>query len=138
MGVGQPVISLCRRMPGRKMCPGVRRFDNLAAGITLTYRSAPSMIRGMESLVKDYDAEILARVILPERPTMSREAAKEVLALSFSETDRARMTELAAKARAGALSAEEQAEIAGYERISSLLGFLKSKARLSLQSRPDA
>jgi hypothetical protein len=91
----------------------------------------------MATLTKDYDAEILARVILPGRPTMSPEAAKEVLKLSFSELDRDRMAMLAAKARAGSLSTDEQAEVAGYERVSSLLGLIKSKARLSLQSSAD-
>ena len=85
--------------------------------------------------IKDYDAEILTRLILPERATMSHDAAREILKLSFSETDRLRMSELAAKAREGSLSLDEQAETAGYERISSFLGLLKSKARQSLQGR---
>jgi hypothetical protein len=86
----------------------------------------------MVALTKDYDAEILTRVILPESPTMSPEAAREVLKLKFTATDQQRMTDLAAKARAGTLSVEEQCEAAGFERVSSLLGLLKSKARRSL------
>jgi hypothetical protein len=88
----------------------------------------------MTTLARDYDAEILTRVIVPDTPTMSPHAAREVLKLSFSEADRQRMTMLAAKAREGSLSPEEQAEVAGYERINSLLGLMKSKARRSLQS----
>jgi hypothetical protein len=68
----------------------------------------------MVALTKDYDAEILARVISPETPMMSPHAAREVLNLSFSDADRDRMTTLAAKARDGALSADEQAEAAGF------------------------
>ncbi len=88
----------------------------------------------MVALSKNYESEILARVILPENPTLSRSAAEEILKFSFSDIDRQRMSELAAKARAGALTPDEQAETDGYERIDSLLGFLKSKARLSLRS----
>jgi hypothetical protein len=42
------------------------------------------------------------------------------------------MTDLAAKARQGTLTSDEQAEAEGYERVSSFLGLVKSKARCSL------
>ena len=45
------------------------------------------------------------------------------------------MHDLAAKARAGKLTADEQAEVEAYSRISSLLGILKSKARRTLKPR---
>lgn len=45
------------------------------------------------------------------------------------------MRELAARARAGTLTAEEQAEIDTYGRVGSLLSILKSKARRSLKQR---
>ena len=79
------------------------------------------------------DAEILTRVIAPDEPTLSPEAAKSLLALSFRDQDRTRMSELAERARQGTLTAEEQVEIEGFERISSLLGLLQSKARVSLK-----
>ena len=41
----------------------------------------------------------------------------------------------AAKARAEALTDDEQAQIEAYSRISSLLGILKSKARRALKRR---
>jgi len=91
----------------------------------------------MATLTKDYDAEILTRVILPESPTMSPDAARELLKLKFSAGDQQRMAELAGKARAGTLSIEEECEAAGFERVSSLLGLLKSKARRSLQNGSD-
>ena len=77
--------------------------------------------------------EILARVIAGS-PTLSSNAAREILGWSFSESDRERMAELTAKARAGTLSSGEHVEIEGYERVSSFLGFVKSKARRSLQN----
>ena len=55
----------------------------------------------------------------------------------FSDRQRQRMHELAEKARSGELTDEERLEADGYERVSSLLGILQSKARLSLkQSTP--
>ena len=60
--------------------------------------------------------------------------ASELLKWGFPEADKQRMAELAAKARQGTLTAEEQAEAGGYERVSSFLGLVKSKARRSLQN----
>jgi len=43
------------------------------------------------------------------------------------------MHALTAKARAGMLTSDEQAEVEAYSRVSSLLGILKSKARRALK-----
>lgn len=88
----------------------------------------------ISSTIESAEATILARVIAAGTPTMSAAVATEVLKWGFPEVDKQRMTELAAKARHGALTAEEQAEAEGYERISSFLGLVKSKARCSLQN----
>lgn len=77
---------------------------------------------------------ILARVIAPETPLMSEAVAREILQWRFSEADQRRMSDLAAKARAGTLLSEEVAEAEAYERVSSFLGLVKSKARWSLRS----
>jgi hypothetical protein len=79
------------------------------------------------------DAQILTRVIAPDEPTLSPEAARGILSLSFHDQDRKRMSELAEKARQGTLTDSEREEIEGFERISSLLGLLQSKARVSLK-----
>ena len=89
---------------------------------------------GIESVIQNSESTILARVIAPEAPTMPPAVAAELLKWGFTEFDKRRMSELAAKARAGSLTVEEQAEIEGYERVSSFLGLLKSKARQSLQN----
>ncbi|HQR43647.1 MAG TPA: hypothetical protein PLX97_13220 [Gemmatales bacterium] len=78
------------------------------------------------------ESTILSRVITRET-TMSPSVAKELLQWGFTAEDQHRMAELAAKARAGTLTAEEQVEIDEYEQVSSLLGLVKSKARRSLQ-----
>jgi hypothetical protein len=55
------------------------------------------------------------------------------LSLDFHQTDKQRMRELSAKARAGTLTAEEDAEAGRYELLGHLLGILQSKARRSLK-----
>jgi hypothetical protein len=84
-----------------------------------------------------HEAAILSRLAVPDKPTLSAAAAKGILALGFSPVDKDRMHTLAAKARAGKLTADEQAEVEAYSRIGSLLGILKSKARRALR-RPTS
>ncbi len=81
------------------------------------------------------EAAIIARLDIPERPPLSSEAAEGILAVGFSRADQERMNVLAAKARAGTLTPDEQAEAEAYSHIGSLLGILKSKARQALKQR---
>ena len=78
------------------------------------------------------ESDVLSRVIAPEKPDLSPEAARALLALCFDKGDLRRMDELAQKARSGTLTAEQQAEAEAYKRIGHFLSLLKSKARLSL------
>jgi len=64
---------------------------------------------------------------------MSVEAARSILGFSLSPEDGARVNELAAKARQGALSQEERLELDEYERVAALFELMQSKARLSLK-----
>lgn len=86
------------------------------------------------SIIDDSETAILARVIGRDEPTLPRAVAEEFLRWTFTESDCLRMSELAAKSRAGTLTPDEQAEAEGYERVSSFLGIVKSKARRSLQT----
>jgi hypothetical protein len=79
------------------------------------------------------EAVILSRVIEPEKPNMSPEAARALLELDFGAEDRSRMNELAAKARQGALSADEGQELDNYLGVGHLLALMQSKARRSLR-----
>src|SRR5437870_2592266 len=79
------------------------------------------------------EAAIIARLVTPDESALSAKAAEGLLAIRFSRADQERMNELAAKARAGALTPEEDAEAEAYSRIGSLLGILKSKARQTLK-----
>jgi len=81
----------------------------------------------------DYGSEILVRTIKPNDGGLSSEAARAMLNFRLAEDDKARVNDLAAKARAGDLTAEERAELDDYERITALLEIMQSKARLSLK-----
>ena len=75
---------------------------------------------------------ILRRIVDPEQPFLSTEAAKAILRLDFSAADRARMNALAAKNRKGKLTTSDEQELDNYIRVGQTLGILQSKARRSL------
>jgi hypothetical protein len=81
----------------------------------------------------DHGAEILARSIRPDEGGMSAEAARAIIRFKLAKVDADRVNELASKARAGSLTAEERSELDDYERITALLELMQSKARLSLK-----
>lgn len=83
------------------------------------------------------EVSILNRILRPDDSTFSPEGAQDILSLGFSESDKQRMRELSAKARAGTLTAEEDAEAGRYELLGHLLGILQSKARRSLKGHRD-
>ncbi len=83
------------------------------------------------------EVSILNRILRPKSPTFSREAAQEILALDFDQVDKDRMRQLSAKARAGTLTAKEDAEAGKYELVGHLLNIMQSKARRSLKTRRD-
>jgi len=80
------------------------------------------------------ETAIFERIVLPEEPGMSEEAARSILAMGFDPADRQRMQVLADKAKSGRLSREEEIEIENYERVGHYLGILQSKARRALQA----
>jgi hypothetical protein len=84
------------------------------------------------------EVSILNRILRPEAATFSPEAARDILALDFDQADKDRMRELSAKARAGTLTAEDEADADHYELIGHLLNIMQSKGRRSLQSNTPA
>ena len=78
------------------------------------------------------------RAILPENGDLSPEEARAILRLKLANEDLDRADELAAKARLGALSPEEERELDIYLSVGSALEFLKSKARRSFPQSPSA
>ena len=77
---------------------------------------------------------ILRRIVDPEQPFLSQEAARAILRLDFTAADRARMNHLAAKNRAGKLTPTQEQELNSYIRVGRTLGILQSKARRSLRA----
>jgi hypothetical protein len=76
---------------------------------------------------------ILRRVVDPEKPFSSREAARAILRFRFSARDQARINRLAAKNREGKLTSAEEEELNNFIRVGQTLGILQSKARRSLK-----
>lgn len=81
------------------------------------------------------EAAIMSRVLELDKPTLSLEAARAILALDFDQADKDRMRELSAKAQEGTLTANEQAAINNYERVGHFLNLMQSKARRALKGR---
>lgn len=88
----------------------------------------------MSTTAANHDAEILARVIAPGNPELTRQTAGMLLTLDFPPEDRKRMNHLAERAVDGELTDDEQREIDAYERVGHILSLLKSKARVWLDS----
>jgi hypothetical protein len=78
------------------------------------------------------EAEVWMRILHPDED-LSPRVARAILGLSLPKNDINRVHELSVKARAGTLTAEEDAELTNYERVGSILAILKSKARQVLK-----
>jgi hypothetical protein len=79
------------------------------------------------------EAAIFLRVLEPDKPMLSAEAAREIMALRFAATDEKRTSELSAKARSGQLTSDEDEELENYIRVGDLLAIMQSKARRRLR-----
>jgi hypothetical protein len=79
------------------------------------------------------ESAIWGRLLGPAGTTFSPAAARAILEIDFPQADKDRMHQLAAKARKGTLTAEEQDEIDCYGRIGSFISIMKSKARIALR-----
>lgn len=86
-----------------------------------------------QSLNVNSAAAILNRVIDPDEPTLSADAARSILALGFDPSDMDRINCLAAQARAGSLTQEEDSEFNDYLHVGRFLALIQAKARRSLQ-----
>lgn len=84
------------------------------------------------SLAPKTEAEVWLRILHPDEE-MTPRVARAILGLSFPKNDIGRMHELSAKARAGTLTPDEDAEMDNFERVGSILSTLKSKARQVLR-----
>ena len=81
------------------------------------------------------DAEIFLEVFTNGEPTMSPELAHRLLALRFTEKQRARMVDLADRNNAGTLKPAERQEMFSYANVGAILSVLHAKARIALRER---
>jgi hypothetical protein len=86
----------------------------------------------MTTTIEHSDMELWGRVVAPDNPDMTPEAAKAVLRLRIPEGDRNRIDELATKSNEGTLTTGEREEYERYVRVSLMLSLIHSKARRSL------
>ncbi len=75
------------------------------------------------------DADILQVVVAPQEPVLDPPAAESLLKLHFTDTQIARMHELADKNNLGTITAVESAEMESYARVGNFLSLIQSKAR---------
>jgi hypothetical protein len=85
----------------------------------------------MKSCDRNPEARVWPQIELEGFQSLA--AARALLKVRFSPRDQERMSALSAKARVGALSTDEQAEMDGYEQLGCLLDILNSKARRALK-----
>ena len=88
----------------------------------------------MTAAISNFEADLLRRVVDPQRAGWSREAAESILTLSFSPEDQERATALAEKSSTGEMTDEEQREMESFRHVGRFLELVKSRARLSLKS----
>ncbi|HEX8912740.1 MAG TPA: hypothetical protein VF796_10310 [Humisphaera sp.] len=78
-----------------------------------------------------------SRIVVPDDPTLSPEVAKYFLTLGFTDQERERYQELAAKEQRD-LTPSERNELEALAHASTVIMLLQSKARLSLKRRQPA
>ena len=88
----------------------------------------------MELSIPNDDTAILARAVDPANWKLTRDAAQALVDLKLADDDKRRMDELADKARAGELTADDEIEIDNYRQVGCLIELMKSKARLFLRN----
>lgn len=79
---------------------------------------------------------VAVRQLIQFQGELAPAAARALLRFGFSEPDHARMEELSAKARAGALAPPEQLELDTFERLGCVLDIIHSRARQALKKKP--
>lgn len=79
------------------------------------------------------EAEILARMIRPDKRDLPGAAARALLRLKFDQSDLDRMHELAVMNQDDALTPADKADLESYLRVSYFIDLVHAKARCSLK-----
>lgn len=83
------------------------------------------------------EADIIAEVVVPDRPGLHPEAARSILALKFSAPTTKKIRRLLRQNNRGTITADEKATLDKYLRVGQFLDLLQAKARLSLHHCAD-
>jgi hypothetical protein len=81
------------------------------------------------------EVTILSKVFLRSPHSLTKEQARYLVELGFSDEDKERMKGLARKNREGEISTEELRELDSYVKAGDLLAILQSKARKILKAK---
>jgi hypothetical protein len=84
------------------------------------------------------DADILLEILTNGESPMTPELASHILAMRFTEKQRARMLELADRNSAGTLTPDERQEMLAFAHVGSTLSILHSKARMALRDSGES
>lgn len=79
--------------------------------------------------------DIFGRLIEEAEGEISQSTARYLLSLGFSDSDKARMHDLAHRNQQGRLSEAETELLYNYARVGDLLAFLHSRARQALRKK---
>jgi uncharacterized protein YnzC (UPF0291/DUF896 family) len=90
-------------------------------------------MEGMSITANSIESDIWERAIAEDNDGWSPDAARAILVFRLAEGDLQRADELAARARSGSLTAEEEEELEAYLRAGRLVELMKAKALLSLK-----
>ncbi len=109
------------------------RPDSLIISHASIWHRIPQM--KTPTLPPETEADVWLRILHPDSE-LTPKVARVLLGLSFPNSEKARMRELSAKARAGTLTPEEDRQMDDFERAGAMLSILKSRARQVLR-RPS-
>jgi len=81
------------------------------------------------------EADILAKVVVPDRGDLAPEVAHSLLKLQFDKDATRNIRRLLQKNNRGTISSDDRVTLEKYLRVGQMLDLLQAKARLSLQKR---
>ena len=87
----------------------------------------------MSTSIASRELAIWRRVIRPETAGWKPAGAEAILHLDFQADDHERMAELLERAKEGALTEDEAAELENYRHVGTTLELMQSRARLCLK-----
>jgi hypothetical protein len=90
-------------------------------------------MQGKPDTADDIEAQIWTRLIEPGNGIFPKAAAQEILAFNFTDSEKARMHDLAVRNGQGKLSATEKEQLKSYIRVANVLALLHAKAKRSLK-----